>query len=276
MNYISRSEFREAILAVYQDMKKLREDSRNRGNARPAEESIRKPISTITKLDPVSTIESRTPKQEQRDQRGYQFWSLFVQWSTFLAVVLYATITACQWQAMRQANEIAVNSNRAWVGFPESFEKKDFDFVHRKDTPPSSIEFRNVWRMKNAGKRPAKIESVETTANWSKYCTEPPDYSRVPRGLDPNTLTSLFGSQMPSSRTLLIPEATYGVTFAMMLPPVGWGEVEKGTYDFCLYIRVAYRDADYPSKLHHTTACRVAVPNVQTFGECMNDYAKAD
>jgi hypothetical protein len=81
---------------------------------------------------------------------------------------------------------------------------------------------------------------------------------------------------MKGSHSLMIPEAAFGATFAMMLPPSQLNLEERGLINFCVYIRIEYKDVDYPSVTHHTTACRVAAPAIETLVDCKNDYANAD
>ena len=92
MNFVTRSEFREVLLSLHEDIQKLREEI-NKSRQRERYRSHPEQPTILTKLDPASTIETRTPITEQKQEHGYQFWSLFIQVLTLFAVAAYAVVT---------------------------------------------------------------------------------------------------------------------------------------------------------------------------------------
>lgn len=118
MSYITRQEFSEAFLAIYKDLHAL--SKRVRDSKKTENATNGGSISTITKINPVSSIETRTPKSEQRDDKRYKCWNLFVQSCTAAIVAIYTTVAAFQWCAMNKANTLARKAieaqTRPWLG----------------------------------------------------------------------------------------------------------------------------------------------------------------
>ncbi len=122
MNFQTRSEFREVLLSLYKDIQKLREDvhkptKTQKVNDHPGKRTV------VAKLDPVSSVEARTPAAEQKQQSRYQFWSILLQALTLLAVGAYAVITAKMWREMQSQTATAqrqiVIDQRAWLKFSD-------------------------------------------------------------------------------------------------------------------------------------------------------------
>ena len=109
MNFVTRREFREVLLALYEDIQKLREKvTQNRKREEEGKRPIA-PIALIAKLDPVSSVEFRTPIEEQKHERKYQFSSLLIHGFALFAAVsaaigtgIYARITYRMWCEMRE------------------------------------------------------------------------------------------------------------------------------------------------------------------------------
>ncbi len=148
MNFVTRSEFREVLLALFNDIQHLRKEVRNSAQGQHANRKPQEPVFTITKIDPISSIETHTPVSEQTTQKNYHFWSLVTQWSTFGIVALYTTVAALQWCAVKEANKIARDSleaqTRPWIGIPkiELTEQKDTGSVDLRPIPCSGMGFR--------------------------------------------------------------------------------------------------------------------------------------
>jgi hypothetical protein len=102
MNFVTRKEFRDALLTLYKELHeetKTKRDPRERNNA---DQKVVIPSSVIAKLDPESTIETRKEEASKEADSRYHFWSLVVGWATLAAVVGYATIAAFQWCETRR------------------------------------------------------------------------------------------------------------------------------------------------------------------------------
>src|SRR5208282_2474842 len=86
MAYITREEFRAALLALYKELHERTKTQRYSTDRKETTENPTKPIATITKLDPVSTIETRKTETEKRSDSDsdHQFWILVVAWATFV------------------------------------------------------------------------------------------------------------------------------------------------------------------------------------------------
>jgi hypothetical protein len=291
-----RKELRKALFTLSDSLQKQTKSIDEAKESYRQQRNEPQSVSAEIRLPPE--VERQRQTQDNRSH-AVQVVIAFATCGTFIAAAIYGAIAFLQWRTAdqaikeareattkqlstlsqtiteaRNANSIAIAANRPWVGFSEGI-KGDVDFVRNRNAPANVFELRHIWRMKNAGKRPAQVIRVNTTANWSKNCIETPNYDRMPRDLDKN-LAVVYERQGKGARTLLIPDATNYIPFAMMLPPDKWNKTEKRIVDTCLYIRIEYRDADYPAIIHHTTACRVAIPQMEVFGECTNDYASAD
>jgi len=163
MNFVTRSEFREVLLALFNDIQHLRKEVRNSAQGQHANRKPQEPVFTITKIDPISSIETHTPVSEQTTQKNYHFWSLVTQWSTFGIVALYTTVAALQWCAVKEANKIARDSleaqTRPWIGIPK------IELTEQKDT--GSVDHPRLhWtffiNMQNYGHSPAKQVAITT------------------------------------------------------------------------------------------------------------------
>ena len=166
MGYITRQEFRDALLALYKELHERTKTKRHPSEGQKANENPVE-LATITKLHLISSIETRKPETDKRDESNYHFRSLLVQWFTFGAVVIYATIAALQWCQMKGANDLAqkanadawmlanranrtaINSERPWIG--ATLGTKDWEIPK---VPIAVIYFIN------SGHRPAKVTRV--------------------------------------------------------------------------------------------------------------------
>ena len=120
MAFVTRSEFREVVLSLYKDIQKLRDKIDEYYEARQENRSPSVRVATDIKLDPISSIETRTPRTEQKQERRYQLSSLLVGILTLGAVVAYAVVTYRMWCEMQQQTRLqrdaGINTERAWVG----------------------------------------------------------------------------------------------------------------------------------------------------------------
>jgi hypothetical protein len=118
MNYVTRKEFQNAMLALYKEFHERTKNKRYSNERKDA--NTKATIPPITKLDSESSVEARKPEAEKKADSKYHFWSLFVQWGTLIAVVIYATIAALQWHEFQKANKISFASleaqTRPWIG----------------------------------------------------------------------------------------------------------------------------------------------------------------
>jgi hypothetical protein len=112
MAYVTREEFSSILLTLYKELHERTKTQRYSADRKEATEQPTKPIATITKLDPVSTIETRKPETEKQSDSDYHFWNLVVAWATFVVVVAYATVAALQWCAMQRQLEM---TDRPWI-----------------------------------------------------------------------------------------------------------------------------------------------------------------
>ena len=130
MNYITRSEFRETVLAIYKSLQEFRDETRSQYQRKKQPNGAPEPVSVIAKLDSESSIEARTPVSEQASQRSYYCWSLVVQVFTFLAAtgaagaaIYYGWVTTRMWGEMQTQTciqrEASENAERAWVGLAD-------------------------------------------------------------------------------------------------------------------------------------------------------------
>lgn len=102
MNFVTRSEFRECLLSLFKDVQKLRQgiDKSNQKEKRSNKENQR--VAVDVKFDPISSVETRTPRAEQKQERRYQRWSLGLQFLTLAAVAWYACEASRQSATMNQ------------------------------------------------------------------------------------------------------------------------------------------------------------------------------
>ena len=191
------------------------------------------------------------------------------------AAIYYAGVTKKQWQAAKVANEIAVEANRPWIGSipkPGDDPTEQIRFEPRHDKDGEFTNAKYVWFFKNAGKRPARVENIQTASTWEKECTENPDYTSTP----PGTIRPFSGE---TSKAFIVPEVTIKSLYQVPISDNIWQEIRHNDRRYCIYSLIEYRDADYPQIMHHTKDCRMLIPFPEgewTFQECRNNYPSAD
>jgi hypothetical protein len=161
MSFVTHSEFREVLLSLYKDIQKLRQNINATIYKKEKGSGPNKRIAVDAKLDALSSVETRTPRAEQKQQHTYQFWSLFIQLLTLLAVAAYAVITAKMWCEMqtqtRTAQRQLENSDRPWIKVIGIEAASDLQFKSNGDV---DISFRPV--LKNVGRAVATYVSVNS------------------------------------------------------------------------------------------------------------------
>jgi hypothetical protein len=125
MDYVTRKEFRNALLTLYKELHQQKKT--NRGSHESQDTNKHAAIPPVTKLDFDSSIEARKPAEDKKSDDSYHRWSLFAQWSTFVVVAIYTTVAAFQWCANKKAADAAYTSaevskkaQRAFVYFSEN------------------------------------------------------------------------------------------------------------------------------------------------------------
>lgn len=104
MTFVTRSEFRQVLLALYGDIHKLRDQIRTRSQRQDTGQNPAPSLIVRAELDATSSIETRTSANDQESENRYRFKNLLVQWATFVAVFGYGAIAMFQLCAMRDAN----------------------------------------------------------------------------------------------------------------------------------------------------------------------------
>ncbi len=148
MDYITRKEFRDALLTLYKELHQQTKNNRCSNESQTANKKSTVP--PVTKLDSVSSIETRKPETEKKSDSKYHCWSLAAQWSTFFIVAIYTTIAALQWCAMRDQLTELQNENRPWMGISRPIIVETIPIVE-----PSRIYIKLAMWAKNYGKTPA-------------------------------------------------------------------------------------------------------------------------
>src|SRR5947209_5811324 len=100
MTYITRCEFRQILLALYNDIQELRGQIRESGQREGASHNPSPPLAVRATIDAESSIETRTSITVQQGENSYRCWTLVVQWLTFLAVFGYGAVAAFQLREM--------------------------------------------------------------------------------------------------------------------------------------------------------------------------------
>lgn len=302
MDYVTRQfinltkKFRKELRTYTTDLntalQKQAEAIRNSRQVNEEKQSQPPEVSVINNLP--SSVEVHQNEKDTYAEKNYRRFTFLLSALTFAAVAIYAVITYQQWKtasraildaqessdkqfakmteqirALQTANAIAVAANRPWMG---SVSGSEFSFQEGRDDSGVFMSARYIWSFKNAGKRPARIEKIRTTSNWSKTCTDNPNYNFTPPG-------NPLHIGMNHSHSLEIPDATSKSVFQIGIPIKQWYMIKNSDLQFCIYSLIEYRDVGGDeSVIHRTTDCRVLsiVGGMTLFPECDNGYANAD
>jgi hypothetical protein len=180
MTFITREEFRDALLTLYKELQERTKTDRYSSQRQEANKIPAGP--PVTKLDFESSIETRTPETEKQTESKYHCRSLVVQWATFGVVFLYATIAAFQWCASREANKIANKSlqvqTRPWIGIVEIKLTHEQVVYDPNDPRQRLINWTLSTQVKNYGGSPARVfvspiappkQAGKIWHTWKKY-----------------------------------------------------------------------------------------------------------
>jgi hypothetical protein len=156
MNFVTRSEFREALLSLSKDIQKLRETVHKSTNTKevnsdPQERTV------FAKLDSVSSIETRTPDNEQKTESRYQFWSLLLSGFTLLAVAAYAVITGQMWYEMQKQT---ITSQKQFESMDRPWVDLDVAITAPVTYDKNGLQIVVTFVPKNIGRSPAQNVSI--------------------------------------------------------------------------------------------------------------------
>lgn len=174
----------------------------------------------------------------------------------------------------KQQNDIAIAANRPWVGTVPNPTEQTLNIQRVKDDRGSGtmIQFMYLWNIKNAGHRPARMESVHTTGMaYSRSCGTHPDYDKI----GPGVITMPF-SPKRTSKALLVPDTTVKSLFVWPFSEADWKDITDGKKVWCTYLSIEYRDVNYSDALHHLRECRIYERITNTMLLCDNEYYEAD
>jgi hypothetical protein len=214
---------------------------------------------------------------ERAKDRTHKKREFLVSLITLGFVILYAGLTAWQGCSTRSvvteaqnANKIAIAANRPWIGQIEG-DLSDLDFIPRKDKGTMDVQY--IWRFRNSGHRPARLTLINETETWVNQCSMTPDFiepkdASVPEGSETGSKTGGKG--------VVLPDGKFQSNFRESIPIEKWQEIVRGTLHYCIYIKLEYRDIDFPNEIHHTRDCEVLMPSVMTYSGCAIEYAYAD
>jgi hypothetical protein len=178
---------------------------------------------------------------------------------------------------LQKANWITVEANRPWIGAIPG-PKSDLTTETLRNQEGEFEEFTYIWRLKNAGKRPARVTSIATAGDWYTECPTNPDYKARPKG------TEVFPGryQEASSRAFVIPETEIYSIFSNPIPIDKWKMIEGSdglaniSLMYCIYVSIEYQDTIDSTVTHHTRDCRIFIPHDHAAAECHNTYPDAD
>jgi hypothetical protein len=208
---------------------------------------------------------------ERKDDKTHKKKEFIVSTLTLGFVILYAGLTA--WQASstksavteaQNANKIAITANRPWIGQVEG-DLSDLIFRPQRET----MDIQYLWRFRNSGHRPARLTLIDETGTWLSQCTMTPDFS------EPKNPNVPEGGEA-SGKGIVLPDGKFQSRFRESIPLEEWQQIMRGTLHYCVYVKLEYRDIDFPSEIHHTRDCEVLIPNVMTYSGCAIEYAYAD
>jgi hypothetical protein len=205
MSLVTRSEFREVLLVILKDIQKLREQVAENHSRQQKNQHQISQVVINTKLDSVSSIETRTPIAEQKQEHRYQCWSLFIQGLTLVAVAAYAIITAHMWSEMQTQTKTAQKQfeamDRPWVVADISF---DGPVVY-----DNGVNLLLIFSPKNVGRSPAQNVWMEPRLV--------PGFMDTDVSEEQKKLCDGASKHDERSRYFLIPSATYRQPFGLSM-----------------------------------------------------------
>ncbi len=222
------------------------------------------------KIDLVEDLKKKYESSETENAAHQKKQLLWVQISSVL-IFIYAGLTAWQGCSTKRvvieaqnANKIAIAANRPWIGQVEG-DISDLIFIPRSET----MDIQYIWRLRNSGHRPARLTAINTTGTWLNQCTMTPDFG------EPKDANVPEGSEA-GSRGIMLPDGKIISRFRESIPIEIWRQIIHGTLHYCVYIRIEYRDIDFPNLAHHTRDCEVLMPDAMVYAGCAIEYAYAD
>jgi len=289
-----RKELRELLFTLHNDIQKQIEAIHKARNA--YEQSHNSPQVLRAELQIPHPIEVETHPKEKKT--GREWYKLVIDTLTLLGVLAYATVAVRQWREMlsvrhqtqqaiqaanrsakaaEDANDYAVAANRPWIGQVDS--GHDPTFAKGSDEKGKWVTFRNLFAFKNAGRRPASIEAIETTAQCGTTCTVNPAFSRSMTSCGDTFGGSMIlpGGRNQTSHGIVMPDVQINSILGLPIGEEKWNLIQTETLKFCIYYRIQYRDVSFPKELHHSQGCRVLMPKVgPIFASCANNYDSAN
>lgn len=146
------------------------------------------------------------------------------------------------WTLAEQAREVAIASDRPWVGLSD-FEPKRYTI-----NTPANV----VATVQNAGKRPGRIFDMEMSRNWYKDFPASPYYEKL---------------ASPPSRTVILPATVMLIPNTFFISQTEFQERYAKGEKFYVYGRISYTDVR-TNESHLTHFCEYFEPAQQAFYVC--------
>lgn len=292
--------FKKIILAL-RDLRESIDASRDQQERHHQQQQTERELPKPPIRVEAETHEREDPSGKQKPTSKRQLTVQWVigagTWATFAAAAIYAGLTWGMWKTaqqslsdsqtsaekqltkigqqidkLKEANDIAIAANRPWVATINP--SKGLEVDPRTDQLGRPyVQFAYVWTFKNAGHRPARMESLRNTAEtYSDTCGMDPNFNKR----FPGAMQLGLGSAKKPTKAILLPDSTAEAPFAAPIDAPDWPKVLRGDLLWCMYVKIEYRDVQFPEIVHHTRDCRVYYPAFRTVGNCNNEYSAAD